>query len=121
MTVKVPVAPAGLSARAKKLWRDVLTVYELSAAEVELLRNALLALDTADAAATIVKREGVTVRDRYGSPKAHPATDVEARNRALFGRFVAQLGVKLAPGVAPPRRGAKPGPRPRVAPSRAVR
>lgn len=88
-------APSGLSKRAGALWRAVLEDYELSSAELELLRCALVALDRADQAAATVKAEGVTVLDRYGSPKAHPACDIEARNRALFARFVAQLGVKM--------------------------
>jgi hypothetical protein len=72
----------------------VLDEYELSPAEVELLRSALASLDRADEAAAIVDAEGLTTLDRYGSPKMHPACDVEARNRGLYGRFVAQLGVK---------------------------
>jgi hypothetical protein len=82
------------------LWRDVHAGYELSAAECEVLRCALEALDRADAAAAIVKADGVTVLDRYGSPKMHPAADVESRNRALFARLVQQLQVRLGGTVA---------------------
>lgn len=94
-TPKPPAAPTGLSDRAKRLWKAVLTVYELAAAELELLRIACEQLDRGDQAAKIVKAEGVTVNDRYGTPKQHPAVDVEARSRSLFARLVAQLGVKL--------------------------
>jgi P27 family predicted phage terminase small subunit len=93
----LPGPPTGISARAKRLFRAVVRDYELSDAEVELLRCACEALDRADAAAKIVRAEGLTVLDRYGSPKTHPAVDVEARSRALFARFVGQLGVKLPP------------------------
>jgi uncharacterized protein with PIN domain len=88
--------PRGLSKRAGRLWRAVLAEYDLSEAEFEVLRCACEALDRADEAGAIVSREGVVVLDRYGSPKVHPAADLEARSRALFARLVAQLGVKVA-------------------------
>ena len=78
-----PRPPADLSARSKRLWVAVLAGFELSPAELELLRSALISLDRADQAAEVVKRDGVVVVDRYGTPKQHPACDVEARNRCL--------------------------------------
>jgi phage terminase small subunit len=94
-TGKKAPPPAGLSDRAKKLWRAALADFELSPAELEVLRSACETLDRADAAAKIVKREGVTVKDRYGSPKAHPAVDAELRARGLFARLVRQLGIEF--------------------------
>lgn len=107
----VPKAPAGLSRRSSTLWRAVVDEFELSPAEMELLRSALVALDRADAAAKVIDAEGVTVRDRYGSPKMHPAVDVESRSRTLYGRFVAQLGVRATAESVSQRPGAKPGPK----------
>ena len=115
----LPKAPSDLSVRARKLWGAVVLEYELAAAELEVLRNALVALDRADQAGRVVDAEGVVCVDRYGSPKTHPACDVESRNRALFARLVGQLGVRLT--VEPVRRGyAKPGPKPRSAKLRSV-
>ncbi len=108
-----PAPPKGLSTRSRKLWREIVEDFVLAAAELELLRQALAALDLADDAAAIVAREGITVVDRYGSPKQHPACDVAARNQAIFGRFVAQLGVKESVSTRT-RRGAKTGPRERL-------
>jgi hypothetical protein len=73
----------------------VLNDYDLHAAELELLRCALVSLDRADEAAEVIARDGVTVLDRYGTPKSHPAADIEARSRAAYARMVAQLSVKL--------------------------
>ncbi len=115
----IPKAPPGLSKRGAKLWRAVLDEFELSPAELELLRSALVALDRADEAAEVIAAEGVTSLDRYGSPKTHPAVDVEARNRVIFARFVAQLGVK-ATVESVRRHGGKPGPKARVGKLRAV-
>lgn len=105
-----PEVPAGLSECSEALWRAVVAEYVLEASELEVLRQACLSLDRADQAAVIVAAEGPVAVDRYGSPKAHPAVDVEARSRALFARLVAQLGIKAEPGRVP-RTGAKPGPR----------
>ena len=116
----LPRPPAGLSKRSAKLWRQVLDEFELSPAELELLRNALVALDRADEAAAIIAAEGIVTLDRYGSPKQHPATDVESRNRALYGRFLAQLGVKASVESVRHHYGAKRGPKPRSAALRAV-
>ena len=89
-----PRAPSGLQERSRRLWRAVVDSYELSDAELEVLRCACEALDRADAAAATVKAEGITIRDRYGVPKCHPAAELETRNRGLFARLVLQLGVK---------------------------
>lgn len=99
--------PEGLTVRSGRLWASVTAAFELSEAELEVLRCALEALDRADAAAEVVKREGVTVTDRYGTPKAHPAVDVESRSRALFARLVAQLGIRLEPDESPRTRRAR--------------
>jgi P27 family predicted phage terminase small subunit len=105
--------PKGLTTRSRKLWRAVIDEYELSSAELELLRTALVALDEEDAAAAIIKRDGPVVLDRYGTPKAHPAVDVRNRARAYFARVVAQLGIKMHTELQG-RLGAKPGPKPRL-------
>lgn len=111
---RLPTAPSGLSTRARRLWRAVVGEYELAASELEVLNQALGCLDRADQAGAVVTAEGVTVLDRYGTPKAHPAADVEARNRALFAAMVRQLGIKVTDG-SPRSRRAKPGPKPRSA------
>jgi hypothetical protein len=91
-----PRAPGDLSAASRTLWREVLSDYVLSAAEREVLRQALLALDRAEQARAVIDAEGLTCRDRFGSPKQHPAVDVEARERLIFARLIAQLGVRAS-------------------------
>lgn len=87
--------PTELSRRSRAIWQAVLADYDLHAAELELLRCALVSLDRADEAGEVIARDGVTVLDRYGTPKSHPAADIEARSRAAYARMVAQIGVKL--------------------------
>jgi hypothetical protein len=107
----IPPAPEDLSPSSQSLWDDVVAEYVLSAAELELLKQGLLALDRAEQARAVVDREGVTCLDRYGSPRTHPACDIESRNRALFARIVGQLGVR-ATRSQPKRLGAPGGRRP---------
>jgi hypothetical protein len=96
--------PAGLSKHSGSLWRTVLRDHDLSATGRELLRQACLALDRADDAATTVMREGTIVADRDGMPKAHPATDIEARSRAAFASIVKLLGLESRRGSQNRRR-----------------
>ena len=102
-----PTPPANLSPRALQLWRDLTDEYEFAPADIALLRECCAALDRADEAAAILRRDGLVAPDRYGSPKVHPLCDIEARSRALFARLLAQLRVNGAP-VAGARRG-RPG------------
>jgi len=90
-----PTPPATLSPSSQALWDQVLEDFELAPAELEVLRQALMSLERADQAAAIVATEGLTVLDRYGTPKQHPAADLERQSRTTFARLVAQLGVKL--------------------------
>jgi P27 family predicted phage terminase small subunit len=113
----LPKPPAGLSRKAAAFWRKVLVTYELGPAGLELLASACRALDRAEQAAAVLAEEGITSLDRYGSPKAHPACEIEARSCRSFAAFVRQLGIETdddtpSPASAPRvRYGAKPGPR----------
>lgn len=118
---KPPNAPKGLARSSGSLWRAVLGSYDLSAAEQEVLHQALVSLDRANEAAEVLTVEGLFTTDRYGTRRAHPATDLELRHRTLFARLVGQLGVNLEEEHHRKRlRGAKPGPKPRTAALRSV-
>ena len=90
-----PKAPSGLTKRSRDLWSAVLADYDLGPAELEVLRGALESLDRADEAAKVLKAEGLSTVDRYGSPKAHPLLDVEQRCRTAFRQSVRQLGLEV--------------------------
>jgi hypothetical protein len=85
--------PSGLSGHASDVWRNVTKGRTLSDAQLELLRQALFSLDRADAAAQRIMEEGDVVLDRYGTPKMHPAVDIEARHRGLYARLMNQLNI----------------------------
>ncbi len=88
--------PAHLSRRSKQFWRAVTARYGLDIEHLEVLRKALEASDRADEAGEQLRREGITIADKYGQIKPHPATSVELHNRAAFLRFIEAL--KLGEG-----------------------
>jgi len=58
---------------------------------LEVLRKALEASDRADEAGELLRRDGLTITDRYGTVKAHPACAVELNNRNAFLRLLEAL------------------------------
>jgi hypothetical protein len=104
--------PTSLDRRRKPLWRSIVAAFDLSDAEYRILEDALRLLQRADQAAAVVDAEGVTVSDRYGTPKTHPAVDVEVRCRTSAARLLGQLNVKVPEKAAPLQRAGRPGPRP---------
>lgn len=76
--------------------------YALAAHHLRLLQAACESWDRMQAARAIVDAEGVTVKDRYGVPKAHPAVAIERDCRTSFARLVRELDLD-AEALADPR------------------
>lgn len=69
-----PKPPKDLSPKAKKLWRDMQEEYEIDdTAGLHLLDEMSSAYDRALRAEETLKKEGMTILDRFGIPKPHPA------------------------------------------------
>ena len=79
-------APSGLSAGGRGLWRAVTGDYELSAAELETLRQCCRQVDVITRLDTALAEAEVVVTGSMGQPKCHPlvAATSEAR-RTLDG------------------------------------
>jgi phage terminase small subunit len=86
-----PKPPEHLSKRSKAFRRKIVARYELENEHFEVLRKALEASDRADEAGELLNSEGLTITDRYGQKKAHPATSIELHNRAAFLRMIEAL------------------------------
>lgn len=99
-------APQHLSGESRKLWRSILADYELEQRHEAVLATALEALDRMRQAQALLATEGLTVTDRYGTAKAHPAVVIERDSRTAFLRAMRELGLDLeAPAtVRPPSR-----------------
>jgi hypothetical protein len=62
-----------------------------------ILRQAQEALTRLREAQAILAIEGCVIRDRFGSPKQHPATLVERDSRSALLQAIASLHLDLEP------------------------
>lgn len=90
-TLKVEIkryqAPEDLSERSRRLWRGIVPRRAHSPERIELLHQALLALDKADALAEVIQAEGYTKKTKTtGAIHIHPLVKVEKESRAFFLR-----------------------------------
>jgi hypothetical protein len=86
----IPKAPAGAGAAGRRLWRSVLSEFELVEHELALLRQAVHVADLCEALRATVEREGLV---RAGRP--HPAMVELRQQRILLARLVVALRVPL--------------------------
>ena len=92
-----PSPPARLSREARAWWRKISTDFDLDDAGLLILASALECLDTVREAQEQVKRDGITIKDRFGQLKPHPATLVEANAKAGMLRAFKALNLDLEP------------------------
>ena len=98
--------PKHLSLSSRKWFESVIANYELDAHHIRLLQAAAESWDDAQNARAIVKKDGMTVVDRYDQVKPHPMIDVARQSRVVFARLVRELGLDVAlPESRPPRHG----------------
>ncbi len=85
-------APVGMKASGRRLWKGVLSDYDLAPAELEILRAACEASDRAADAGVLIEGEGMIVAGRFGS-RAHPAVAIERDSRLAMLRALRELGL----------------------------
>jgi hypothetical protein len=91
----IPRAPKGSGPDGRKLWRAVLSDYELSEHELSLLTRACRVADACANLQAIVDTEGPLYTTRLGETRTHPAL-VELRNQGLLlARLITALRVPL--------------------------
>lgn len=95
MTPNKPPAPKHLSADAKRAWSTIVSDYEVSPPELLTLEQLVEAYGLACAAWRTLAAEGLTIADRYGSPKQHPALASATAMATLVMRASKALGIEL--------------------------
>jgi phage terminase small subunit len=90
---EMPKPPKGLSREARQLWTDLHRQFEIDCAtKTMVVRTACDALDRLRGAQKAIKKDGLTVIGRYGSPILNPVTVVERSARHALMAALGQIG-----------------------------
>lgn len=71
--------------------------YELEPQHLRLLRLACEAWDRAEQARKVLRRRGLTYRDRFDQPRARPEVAIERDSRMAFARLLRELDLDGEP------------------------
>jgi phage terminase small subunit len=94
------VAPKHLSQEATKIFVDTVTEFSIDDAVGRLqLQTALEALDQMRDAQKIIKRESLTMRDRHGVVRPHPATVILRTARTAMLQAFQALRLEPPKGI----------------------
>lgn len=103
----LPLAPKHLRPETRRWWRSIVRDWNLESHERALLTAAAETWDRIQEARELIDEQGITVVDRFGQAKPHPALSVERLSRLAFARLVKALALDIEPPPAPrkhPRR-----------------
>jgi phage terminase small subunit len=107
----LPAAPKHLSDESRTLWCEIVQTFVLEGYQLRTLRLACEAYDLAQQARELLAKEGLTITDRYGVIKPHPAGHAVSRC-AVNQPSLAKCHLALVGfcGVLPVEHGADWGP-----------
>jgi hypothetical protein len=80
--------PKATKTAGRRLWKSIMDDYDLSGAELEILRQAVRVADVLDDLAAIVAAEGVI---ENGTGRAHPAVVEQRQESIALARLLASL------------------------------
>lgn len=98
--------PGHLRSETRKWLRQILGDFDLESQDFRVLVKTAEAFDRCEQAREMIAECGLTVTDRYGTPKAHPAVAIERDSRTAFLRGIRELalgGVEVPEAPRPPR------------------
>jgi len=98
--------PTHLSKASKAWWKAITEDFRLESWQLRTLTAAAEAWDRCTQARELVAAEGITVEDRFGVAKVHPAVAIERDSRLSFLRCVRELALEVddePAEVRPPR------------------
>jgi phage terminase small subunit len=87
--------PQGLEPPGQKVWKQIVSEFDLYHHELFLLQSACEAWDRVAEARALIKRDGAVFLDRYQQWREHPSCVAERQNRTLFARLLRELGLSL--------------------------
>lgn len=94
--MKIPDAPASLSADARKMWGKLLReLGEWEDSQLLIVRTGLEQWDLMQTARRQIKTDGLMLADRFGQSKVHPLTTVVRDNANGVRAMYKLLGLDL--------------------------
>ena len=98
MKATKPKPPASLSLPARNLWQSIVDEYGIAdVGGLTVLSAGIEAYERMREAQAVVGREGLTIQDRYGVAKAHPACAVERDCRGQWLAALKMLNLDVEP------------------------
>jgi len=98
MTIKDKVKVPEHLKRASKAWfRQVMRNYELEPHHVRLLTLACEALERAEDAQKMLRKEGLIYSDRFGAPHPRPEVKIKEQAEIIFARLLRDLALDIEP------------------------
>jgi hypothetical protein len=88
-----PPAPPDLSADGRKLWRDLVAVYDLRPDELPLLAEMARTLDDLEVMRAALRESGPVVEGSKGQPRRSPLLTEIRGSRLVLARLAGQLGL----------------------------
>ncbi|WP_260683803.1 hypothetical protein [Rhizobium laguerreae] len=95
--------PDHLRPETRKWARGILADFDLESHHFRQLIKTCEAFDRSEEAREILAKDGLTVVDRYGTPKAHSCAGIERDSRTAFFRGLRELALDGVDGPDAPR------------------
>jgi len=90
--------PVNLSKEARVLRKNLIDEYEINdSGGLAILNTAMEAFDRLKGAQEIIKRDGITFKDRWGQIKNHPLLTIERDARSQFLQGLKALNLDIEP------------------------
>lgn len=98
MMTKKDKLPVNLSKEARVLRKNLIDEYEINdSGGLAILNTAMEAFDRLKGAQEIIKRDGITFKDRWGQIKNHPLLTIERDARSQFLQGLKALNLDIEP------------------------
>lgn len=85
-----------MSEAGKTFWRSCLAVYDLSPAEVVLLRRAVRTIDVLEQIDAALADDGVSVEGSVGQLRAHPLLALKCENERVLDALIRGMCLPFA-------------------------
>jgi hypothetical protein len=90
-----PAPPRGLGEAARRFWRSIVAVYELSPGELELLRQAVRIVDLLERMDDQLSREDLTVAGSRGQQRSHPLVYASMEQRRTLEQLMNAMALPM--------------------------